>query len=326
MSTHNWRQLAEFPGEGRRHPAMNFVEPVGEIHVGLGDGYSGNYNDWWSYNIENDEWRQLDDFPSSKRHHPFYFSIDTDSYVGLGHSSGYAPFIERDWYRYDSLDGTWNREEDFASYSLGTLSSSENDSMNIDIDIDRTSSMPVPVTTEARVAGTQFSVAGSCNSDQTLGFVLSGDGDDHRAMETGEFHVFDPANDDNSIWHSLPPHPGFSRWAPGSFVLQGSSRAYLLGGYDRQSQELFSDLWTIDLEPLFDDEFMLSDDNNTTTFTAFNNDVNEEDSQNDTSGPLDQKASGLEYSDSSSSALTTIGFRYCIWSLLVVMSSLALVL
>jgi len=243
MSTHNWKQLAIFPGEGRRHPAVNFVEPLGEIHVGLGDGYLGNYNDYWSYNIDNDEWRQLDDFPSSQRHHPFYFAINTDSYVGFGHSNGNDPYIERDWYRYDALDGSWNREEDFVSYALDMVDSGVPNSF--------------PVTTEARVAGTEFSVAGSCASDKTLGFVLSGDGDNHGAMEKGEFHVFDPADD--SIWHSLPPHPGFSRWAPGSFVLQGSSRAYMIGGYDRQQQILFSDLWTIDLKPLFDSTSSVAD-------------------------------------------------------------------
>lgn len=243
MSTLSWRQLADFPGLGRRHPAMNFVEPLGEIHVGLGDGLLGNYNDYWSYNIERDEWRQLDDFPSSRRHHPFYFAIDMDSYVGLGHSDGSEPYIEKDWYRYDALEETWSREEDFASYALGMLDSP-------------------PVTTEGRVAGTQFSVAGSCSSDQTLGFVLSGDGDNHGTMPTGEFHVFDP--EDNSIWHSLPPHPGPSRWAPGSFVLQGSSTAFLLGGYDRQQRILFSDLWSIDLEPLFDEAETLMDDDNAT--------------------------------------------------------------
>ena len=238
MSTHNWKQLADFPGEGRRHPAMNFVEPLGEIHVGLGDGYFGNYKDYWSYNIEKDKWEQLDDFPSTERHHPFYFAINADSYVGLGHSSGSDPYIERDWYRYDALDRTWNREEDFSSYSL----------LMLDQGVSR--SMVPPLTTEARVAGTQFSVTGSCNSDKTLGFVLSGDGDNHGTMETGEFHVFDPA--DKSIWHALPPHPGHSRWAPGSFVLQGSTQVYFLGGYDRQDRILFSDLWTIDLKTLFD--------------------------------------------------------------------------
>lgn len=231
MFTHEWKQLADFPGLGRRHPAMNFVEPLGEIHVGLGDGIFGNYNDYWSYNIEKDEWKQLDDFPSSERHHPFYFAIDTQSYVGLGHSNGFDPYIERDWYRYDAIDGTWTQEADFASYSWEDALS--------------------PVTTEARVAGTEFSVASSCDSDaRTLGFVLSGDGNDHGPMDTGEFHVFDPPN---SIWHALPPHPGPSRWAPGSFVLQGSTRVYLLGGFDRQQQILFSDLWTIDLKTLFDE-------------------------------------------------------------------------
>ena len=261
MSTHNWKRLAEFPGNGRKHPAINFVEPVGEIHVGLGDGNGGNYNDWWSYSIANDEWQQLADFPSSPRHHPFYFSIDTDSYVGFGHSSSY---IERDLYRYDSLERTWNREEDFASYALGgDINSTDTFSSAIG-----RNSVALPVTTEARVAGTQFAITGSCNNSsdnqQTYGFILSGDGDDHGYMETGEFHVFNPMTSEDEYspaWYSLPPHPGFSRWAPGSFVLQGSSQVYMIGGYDRRMGILYADMWTINLDPLFDDDGgMVSDD------------------------------------------------------------------
>lgn len=242
MFTNKWKRLAEFPGQGRKHPAMNFVEKVGEIHVGLGDGYGGNYDDWWAYNINSDSWRRLPDFPSSRRHHPFYFVIGYDSYAGLGHSDGFSPYIERDWYRYDSLRNTWNREDDFASYALNS------------------SPQSFPVTTEARVAGTQFSVAGSCNSKNTLGFVLSGDGDDHRVMNTGEFHVFDS---ETKTWHSLPPHPGISRWAPGSFVMQGSTRAYFFGGFDRQTGIYHYDLWKIDLAPLFDQY-----DSSTTVYTS----------------------------------------------------------
>lgn len=230
MATNDWNRLAEFPGAGRRHPAMNFVESIGEIHVGCGDGVGGNFNDWWAYNIENNMWKRLTDFPSSKRHHPYYFVIGTDSFVGLGHSDGYDPFIERDWYRYDSLNGSWNREEDFTSYALGS------------------SSLSAPLTTEARAAGTQFSVTGSCESKEALGFILSGDGDDHGLMMTGEFHVFDRST---KSWHSLPPHPGISRWAPGSFVLQGTTNAYFFGGYDRQTGIYHSDLLKIDLAPLF---------------------------------------------------------------------------
>mmetsp|Transcript_28904 Transcript_28904/g.48105 ORF Transcript_28904/g.48105 Transcript_28904/m.48105 type:complete len:431 (-) Transcript_28904:670-1962(-) len=225
MSSLAWRQLADFPGPGRRHPAMNWVEgPVNEIHVGLGDGVGGNYNDWWAYSIETDEWRQLENLPSVTRHHPFYFVIGTDSYAGLGHSNS---AIERDFFRFDSINEAWIEEPEFASYSW--LNNS------------------IPVTTEARVAGTQFSVTGSCDSNLTLGFVLSGDGDDHGTIATGEFHVFDPAF---GSWHPLPPHPGFSRWAPGSFVLQGTSRVYFLGGYDRTQQILFDDLWTVDIAPV----------------------------------------------------------------------------
>ena len=260
MSTHNWKRLAEFPGNGRKHPAINFVEPVGEIHVGLGDGNGGNYNDWWSYSIANDEWQQLADFPSSPRHHPFYFSIDTDSYVGFGHSSSY---IERDLYRYDSLERTWNREEDFASYALG---GDINSTDTLSSAIGR-NTVALPVTTEARVAGTQFAITGSCNNSdnqQTYGFILSGDGDDHGYMETGEFHVFNPMTSEDEYspaWYSLPPHPGFSRWAPGSFVLQGSSQVYMIGGYDRRMGILYADMWTINLDPLFDDDGgMVSDD------------------------------------------------------------------
>ena len=226
MATHDWKQLADFPGEGRRHPAMNFVEATGEIHVGLGDGTFGNYKDYWSYNIARNQWNKLEDFPSTERHHPFYFSINSDSYVGLGHSNGFSSYIERDWYRYDALSKTWNQEGDFVSYSL----------------VDST-----PLTIEARVAGTQFSVAESCNSDRVLGFVLSGDGSNHGSMETGEFHVYDSQK---NMWNALPPHPGPSRWAPGSFVIQ--NKAYLLGGYDRTQQILFNDLWTIDVTPLFE--------------------------------------------------------------------------
>ncbi|KAL3934900.1 MAG: hypothetical protein SGARI_003187, partial [Bacillariaceae sp.] len=213
MSELTWKRLAEFPGPGRRHPAMNYIEGnVNEIHVGLGDGVGGNYNDWWAYSIATDSWRQLPSLPGVPRHHPFYFSIGVESYAGLGHSrSG----IERDWYRWDSGSEAWITENEFASYSL-----------------DATQSL---VTTEARVAGTEFSASGSCDANaKVYGFVLSGDGDDHGTIATGEFHMFDPYDASGSlgmgVWHPLPPHPGFSRWAPGSFALQGSSTVYFIGG------------------------------------------------------------------------------------------------
>jgi Galactose oxidase, central domain len=236
MITYEWRQLASLPGLGRRHPSMVpvYSNESWKIHVGLGDGYIDeqftNLNDYWSYDIITDSWEQLPDLPAVKRHHPFYFGIGGISYTGLGHS---ISAIERDWFSFDAGIGNWTRLMDFASYAAnGTL-----------------------VTTEARVAGTQFSIVfplvGSTSANNltgALGFVLSGDGDDHKFIETGEFHAFDPFT---GLWQQLPPHPGNSRWAPGSFVMRGTARVYFTSGYDHVTGSVYSDLWMIDLSELF---------------------------------------------------------------------------
>lgn len=247
MITHVWKELASMPSPGRRHPAMNAVRKTNdehrkedtveqwEIHVGLGDGSGGNLNDWWIYDIATDTWEAVPDLPASARHHPFHFSLGAYSYTGLGHSS---VGIERDWFHMENR--TWMTEPNFESFNdEGAL-----------------------VTTEARVAGTQFSIelngedsnsllqeSGSTESlSGALGFVLSGDGDDHGSMTEGEFHAFDR---NTGRWLILPPHPGRSRWAPGSFVMRGSAVVYFTSGYDRTSQTLFNDLWRMDLTPLF---------------------------------------------------------------------------
>jgi N-acetylneuraminic acid mutarotase len=256
MSTMQYTQLASCPGSGRRHPAMVPVKKgsgIGsadidgqwDIHVGLGDGVGGNYNDWWVYSISSNSWSEMPElFPGNKRHHPFYFGLGQHSkaYVGLGHSDGFDPYIERDWYHIDALTQTWVREPDFSSFDVDT---------------------GALVTTEGRVAGTQFSIefipneeSDNDNNDTThstsrsgsLGFVLSGDGDDHGPMATGEFHAF---NSTTGKWQTLPPHPGVSRWAPGSFVMRGTARAYFTSGYNRQNNVMYDDLWKIDLSPLF---------------------------------------------------------------------------
>lgn len=71
---------------------------------------------------------------------------------------------------------------------------------------------------EGRVAGTQFSY--NCK-----GYILSGDGDDHRSLDSGEFWEYDPSND---TWTQLSSHPGDAIWAPGSFVI-GREVFFMLG-------------------------------------------------------------------------------------------------
>ncbi len=111
--------------------------------------------------------------------------------------------IYKDWYKLDTALNTWSAMNQFPG--------------------------------EARVAGTQFNLG-------EYGFVLSGDGDDHNYMATGEMWRYQPSTD---TWKEFPPHPGQSRWAPGSFVI--NNNIYFFGGRNRFTNEYPSDLWKFDM-------------------------------------------------------------------------------
>ena len=175
--------LAEFIGAGRKHPALVITvnDETGEdefIYVGCGSNGDGNLKDWYQYNINSDVWLQLDDLPGEERHHPFYFSIDNQAFVGFGHGDSDPNLnILKDFYVYGPQNSSissssWRRLDDFPG--------------------------------EARVAGTQFSYAGQ-------GYILSGDGDNHGWMPTGELWVYNPLTDH---WTELASqaHPGESRY------------------------------------------------------------------------------------------------------------------
>jgi hypothetical protein len=122
---------------------------------------------------------------------------------------GHGAGIYKTWYRYDPVDEEWMQVEDIPG--------------------------------EGRVAGTQFAYGG-------LGFVLSGDGDDHFSMEEGEFWSYDPIADS---WAQLPSHPGKSRWAPASFVLDGI--VYLYNGtswFNGTGNVYQADAYKFDLDAL----------------------------------------------------------------------------
>tara|TARA_B100000927_G_C16468278_1_gene470545 strand:- start:891 stop:3020 length:2130 start_codon:yes stop_codon:yes gene_type:complete len=192
MNNDSWVQKASFPGDGRNHPAMIVVN--NKIYMGCGSNGSGNLGDWWEYDIILDSWSQKSDIIGNDRHHPYYFGIGDYAYVGFGHGSLPGPgsnpssnsYIYNDFYRYDPSNDSWLQLNDFPS--------------------------------EARVAGTQLSYNGK-------GYVLSGDGDDHGPLSSGEFWEYSPSNDS---WNQLPSHPGGAIWAPGNFVI-GCDVYFLLG-------------------------------------------------------------------------------------------------
>merc|ERR1712226_131499 len=215
MVNNKFSRLADLPGVGRRHPAV--VEVPGKIYVGLGDGVVDgkwqNLADFYEYDILSDSWIQIENIPGIARHHPYYFGIDDTVFVGLGHSS---QGVVNDWYKFDTVDKKWTILDDFKSFDLKNKFA----------------------TSEGRVAGTQGKI-----DECKLGFVLSGDGDNHGFMNEGEFHVYYAESDS---WMKLPSHPGVSRWAPGSFVI--GKQVFFTSGVNRKSRRVINDLWEINLE------------------------------------------------------------------------------
>ena len=222
MNNDIWEELASFPYLGRNHPAMILAD--NKIFVGMGSVDGENLSDWWEYDIELNMWSQKTDFLYGDRHHPFYFSINDTPYVGFGHGNyeGDNLVIYNDFYKYEIESEIWIQLNDFPS--------------------------------EARVAGTQFSFNGK-------GYILSGDGDDHGPLDTGELWEYDPTLD---VWTQLTSHPGGARWAPGSFVI--GCNVFLNSGFEAESGIYHNDLWS----------FKINDFCGCNDTDAFNYDMNVE--------------------------------------------------
>ncbi|MBJ05333.1 MAG: hypothetical protein CMP65_05495 [Flavobacteriales bacterium] len=203
MINDNWEELSPFPYLGRHHPAMILTN--NKIFVGMGSIDGQNLGDWWEFDIESNIWTQKTDFPFGDRHHPFYFSINNVPYVGFGHGNSINNNINiyNDFYKYDIDIEQWIKLSDFPS--------------------------------EARVAGTQFSF-------NDKGYVLSGDGDDHGPLDSGELWEYNPEIDE---WTQLQSHPGGARWAPGSFTI--GCQVFLTSGFEAETGIYHNDLQSLKL-------------------------------------------------------------------------------
>ena len=222
MDKNEFKKLADLPAQGaaRWHPAIVAVEAKRfsskEWFIVVSCGSSrtdGNLKDTWEYRVKTNTWTKRPDIPGPPRHHPFYFDAKTTSgkhfaYVGFGHAYREDGYVLRDLYRYDVISKKWNEMKLFPG--------------------------------EGRVAGTQFSFHYS--STKSRGYLLSGDGDNHGPMETGELWEYDPNGDS---WKELAPHPGNSLWAPGSFVI--NCDVYLTSGYDRKAKKRLNTGYTFTL-------------------------------------------------------------------------------
>ncbi len=241
-----WQTLTDFPGIARSFAIGVVLD--GKAYMGFGATNTSYLRDFWRYDAQTDQWTQLSSCGCSGRRHPamiaignriyvglgdgvigdlndwWMYTVDTDSWVNIADLPGpprHHPFqfnaggevfaglghrgnsIYRDWYKLDTASNTWTAMQLFPG--------------------------------EGRVAGTQF----DWNDD---GFILSGDGDDHSFMATGEMWRYSPGTDS---WTQFTPHPGISRWAPGSFVI--NDEVYFFGGLNRQVNQYPTDMWKFDL-------------------------------------------------------------------------------
>ena len=225
--TDEWTTLPDFPGIARGY---SYGVTTGSKAY-LGFGYYENeetfegaaLNDFWEYDPITEEWTELATCPCVERYHPAMVQVNDKIYMGLG-ANEFGDLD--DWWEYDIATDTWTEKTDFPSterhhpyyFGIGDYvyvgfghhaSSIFNDFYQYDPATDTWVTLD-DFPDQGRVAGTQFSYAGK-------GYILSGQGETHSNLPTGEFWEYDP---DLDSWTALPAHPDGGRWAPGSFVIE----------------------------------------------------------------------------------------------------------
>lgn len=243
----DWDTLADFPGTARSFGIGTVLD--GKGYLGFGATLTQYLRDLWRYDAQADQWIQLAPCPCSGRRHPAMIAIDNKIYVGLGDD---ATGDLKDWWMYNVTTDSWiqladlpgpGRHHPFMFNAGGEIfagmghsgPSIYTDWYKLDTAANTWTAMQ-NFPGEGRVAGTQFNW-------NNAGFVLSGDGDNHSFMPSGEMWRYIPATDS---WTEFPPHPGISLWAPGSFVID--NEVYFFGGRNRQNAQYPTDAWKFDLQ------------------------------------------------------------------------------
>jgi N-acetylneuraminic acid mutarotase len=267
--TNTWTTKTNFPGPSRGFAYA--VESETKGYMGFGYQYEpGNsieqyLADLWEYDPLTDTWTELAPFPGSARIHPAMVYLNGKIYVGCG---GDALGDLGDWWEYDIDTDTWTAKATFPGsdrhhpyyFAIGDYAyvgmghSGPNifkDLYRYDPNTDSWQQM-ADIPDQARVAGTQFSFGGK-------GYMLSGQGNTHQNLPTGEFWEYDPLT---NSWLQLTPHPGEGRWAPGSFVINGA--VYFMCGESNSGLE--KDMMRYQIEGFASNEVIMEEDQEISLF------------------------------------------------------------
>lgn len=226
-----WTSLGDYPGPHRGYGIGDVAN--GKAYFGFGYGINDDYlNDLWVFDPSNNSWEELAPCPCSPRIHPALVHLNGKLYVGMGEDANNNDL--KDWYEYDISTNTWEQKTslpgnvrhhpfqfvigNYAYVGMGHHRMSiYNDLYRYDPVTDTWEQM-ANLPDQGRVAGSQFSHNG-------YGYIISGEGEDHDSMPTGEFWRYDPSQ---NSWEQLPPHPGQSRWAPSTFLIDDV--VYIING------------------------------------------------------------------------------------------------
>lgn len=220
----NWKQLDNYPGPSRGFAIGD--EWGGKYYFGFGSSPLEELSDLWVYDPSDNSFTQLPDCPCEARNHPAFIAHNDKIYTGTG--SNFSSGNLGDWWEYDIITQQWSQKASIPGtrhhpffFEIGDdiyVGGGHNPNWYRYRPADDSWTL-IDSTPAGRVAGTQFNYNGK-------GYALSGHDTDHIIFSTGEFWEYDPIEDS---WSQLPPHPGSSRWAPSSFVIEGS--IYFVTGY-----------------------------------------------------------------------------------------------
>ncbi|AMR32864.1 hypothetical protein A0256_16280 [Mucilaginibacter sp. PAMC 26640] len=115
-----WKQLADFPGNGRVR-ASGFT--IGSKCYLLGGNAGSGFNvvplyDFWEYDPINDKWTQKADYPGQGAEYVRGFSINGKGYFGTGYGQRQYRADEsgqnNDFWEYDPATDKWTKKANFA--------------------------------------------------------------------------------------------------------------------------------------------------------------------------------------------------------------------